>query len=115
MMHSIVHANEPTKRATFLLRPFLLKRHVKGILPETGLNLHSGYKVEDHQHAMESYHVLVFHICFVVDTEKVLLKCLLSTTLQVNHFNRLFFSSAKFFSQGGVQDNCYQRRLPGEA
>ena len=63
------------KRAVFLLLPYVLKRHVKRMLPETSLNLLSGSKVEDHQHAMESCHILVFHRCFVDDTENVLFKC----------------------------------------
>jgi len=49
------------KRAGFLLRPSVLKRHVKRMLPETSLNLLSGYKVEDCHHVMDSYHVLVFY------------------------------------------------------
>ena len=52
------------KRVVYLLRPSALKRPVKRMLPETSLNLLSGYKVEDHQHSMECYHVLVFHRSF---------------------------------------------------
>ncbi len=49
------------KRVVYLLRLSALQRPVKLMLPETSLNLLSGYKVEDHQHSMEYYHVLVFH------------------------------------------------------
>ena len=88
------------KRAVFLLRPSLLKRHVKRVLPETSLNLLNGYKVEDHQYSMESYHVLVFHRYFAVDTETILFKCLLSTTLHVNHLYGRFLSCAMFLFRG---------------
>jgi len=49
------------KRAAFLQRPSILKRPVKRILPEISTTLLSSYTCEDHQHGMESYHVLVFH------------------------------------------------------
>jgi hypothetical protein len=102
------------KRAAFLLRPSLLKRHVKRMLPETSLNLLSGYKVEDHQHAMESYHVLVFHRCFAVETEKVLFKCPLSTTLQVYHLYWRFLSCAMFLFRGADRTIVTSKDSPGK-
>ena len=63
------------KRSVFLLRPSSLKRHVKRILPESSLNIFSGYKVEDHHHAMECFHVLVFHRNFTNEPERNLFKC----------------------------------------
>ena len=52
------------KRVVYILRPSILKCPVNRMLPESSLTLLSGYKVEDHQHSMECYHVLVFHRSF---------------------------------------------------
>ncbi len=62
------------KRSLFILRPSLMKHFVKRMLSESSPNLLSGYKVEDHQHAMECFHVLVFHRVFR-GPERKLLKC----------------------------------------
>ena len=40
------------KRVVYILRPSILKRPVKRMLPDSSLNLLSGSKVEDHQHSM---------------------------------------------------------------
>jgi hypothetical protein len=63
------------KRLAYIPRPSSQKRPVKRILPETSFNLLSGYKVEDHMHGMECYHVLVFHQNFTSEPERNLLKC----------------------------------------
>ena len=41
------------KRYAYILRPSILKRPVKRVLPESNLNLLSEYKVEDQQYSME--------------------------------------------------------------
>jgi len=89
------------KRAAYLLRPSVLKRPVKRMMPDSSTNLLSGYKVEDHQHAMESYHILVFHRCFAVETEINLFKCPTTKALQVYHLYWRFLSCAMFLFRGG--------------
>lgn len=100
------------KRAGYLLRPSILKRPVKRMLPESSVNLLSGYKVEDHQHAMESYHVLVFHRCFDVPTEKALFKCPPSTTLQVYHLYWRFLSCSMFLFRGADKTVITSKQSP---
>ena len=79
------------KRVVYLLRSSALKRPVKRMLPETSLNLLSGYKVEDHQHSMECYHVLVFHRCLSFGPERNLFKCPPDTVDKVYHLHWRFF------------------------
>ena len=100
------------KRAGYLLRPSILKRPMKRMLPESSVNLLSGYKVEDHQHAMECYHVLVFHRCFDVPTEKVLFKCPPSTTLQVCHLYWRFLSCSMFLFRGADKTVITSKQSP---
>lgn len=88
------------KRCAYLLRPSLLKRHVKRMLPESSLNLLSGYKVEDHQHSMECYHVLVFHRNFTNEAERNIFKCPLETVEKVYHLYWRFLSCAMFLFRG---------------
>ncbi len=88
------------RRAAYLLRPSVLKRPVKRMLPKSSLNLLSGYKFEDHLHAMESYHILVFHRCFLVATEKALFKCPSSKMVQVYHLYWRFLSCAMYLFRG---------------
>jgi hypothetical protein len=85
------------KRSSYILRPSILKRPVKRILPESSLNLLSGYKVEDHQHSMECYHVLVFHRIFTREPERRMLKCPVGTIEKVYHLYWRFLSCAMFF------------------
>ena len=40
------------KRVVYNIRPSILKRPAKRMLPKSSLNLLSGYKVEDHQHSL---------------------------------------------------------------
>jgi len=88
------------KRAAYILCLSILKRPVKRMLQETSVNLLSGYKVEDHQHAMEAYHVLVLHRCFEVENERALFKVPESTTIQVYHLYWRFLSCAMFLFRG---------------
>jgi len=84
------------KRAAFILCPSLLKRPVKRMLPESSLNLLSAYKVEDHQHAMKNYHVLVFHRGFANEMERNLFTCKFGTICKVYHLYWRFLSCAMF-------------------
>ena len=88
------------KRAAYILRPSVLKRPVKRMLPESSLNLLSGYKVEDHQHAMENYHVLVFHRVFTNEPERNLFNCEVGTIDKVYHLYWRFLSCAMFLFRG---------------
>ena len=88
------------KRSLYILRPSVLKRPVKRILPESSLNLLSGYKVEDHQHSMECYHVLVFHRIFTLEPERRMLKCPVATIDKVYHLYWRFLSCAMFLFRG---------------
>ena len=88
------------KRSLYLLRPSSLKRPVKRILPESSDNILSGYKVEDHQHGMECFHVLVFHRIFTNATERNLLRCPLDTVDKVYHLYWRFLSCAMFLFRG---------------
>ena len=89
------------KRLAFILRPSSLKRPVKRILPESSSNLLSGYKVEDHQHALECYHVLVFHQNFTCLPERKLFQCASDTIDKVYHLYWRFLSCAMFLFRGG--------------
>jgi hypothetical protein len=96
------------KRLKYVLRPSQLKRPVKRILPESSENIMSGYKVEDHQHALECFHVLVFHRCFTNESERNLFKCSLETVDKVFHLYWRFISCAMFLFRGAdgtVQTN----------
>jgi hypothetical protein len=88
------------KRCAYILRPSILKRPVKRILPESSLNLFSGYKVEDHQHSMECYHVLVFHRNFTHGPERELFSCDVSILDKVYHLYWRFLSCAMFLFRG---------------
>lgn len=88
------------KRCSYILRPSVLKRPVKRMLPDTSLNLLSGYKVEDHQHSMESYHVLVFHQIFTHGPERNLFTCPLTTIDKVYHLYWRFLSCVMFLFRG---------------
>jgi len=89
------------KRSAFLLRPSLPKRPVKRLLPESSDNLLSGYKVEDHQHAIECYHVLVFHRNFKRGPERELFTCGGDTIDKVYHLYWRFVSCTMFLFRGG--------------
>ena len=88
------------KRCEFILRPSILKRPVKRNLPDTSLNLLSGYKVEDHQHSMECYHVLVFHRIFTHGPERESFSCAGSMVDKVYHLYWRFLSCAMFCFRG---------------
>jgi len=83
-------------RVVYILRPFVLKRPVKRMLPESSLHLLSGYKVEDHQHSMGCYHVLMFHRSFHFGPERNLFKCSPDTVDKVYHLYWRFFSCTMF-------------------
>ena len=84
------------KRSAFILRPSVLKRPVKRMLPESSYNLLSGDKVEDHQHSMECFHVLVFHQNFTHGPERNLLRCPSTKIDQVYHLYWRFLSCVMF-------------------
>ena len=88
------------KRCSYLLRPFAFKRPVKRILPESSLNILSGYKVEDHQHSMECFRVLVFHQNFTNATEINVFKCPSDTVDKLYHLYWRFLSCAMFLFRG---------------
>ena len=88
------------RRCAYLLRPSSLKRPVKRMLPDTSTNLFSGYKVEDHQHSMECFHVLVFHRNFTHIPERKLFKCPFETVDKVYHLYWRFLSCAMFLFRG---------------
>jgi hypothetical protein len=102
------------KYATYLLRPSVRKRPVRRMLPYSSLNLLSGYKVEDHQHAMESYHILVFHRYFAVEAEINLFKCPTIKALEVYHLYWRFLSCAMFLFRGGDNTIATSEDPPGK-
>ena len=94
--------NRADKRCAYILRPSILKRHMKRILPESSLNLLSGYKVEDHQPSMECDHVLLFHRFFTHGQERESFSCDVSILDKVYHLFWRFMSCARcFFVQEG--------------
>jgi hypothetical protein len=60
----------------------------------------SGYKVEDHQHSLECFHVLVFHRISTIKPERNLLKCPLETIDKVYLLYWRFLSCAMFLFRG---------------
>ena len=74
-----------------------MKRQVKRILQESNISYLRKYKVENHQHSMEWYHVLVFHKIFIRKPEWNLFKCRVGTIDKVYHLYWRFFSCAMFF------------------
>ena len=88
------------RRIAYIRRPSVLKRPVKRMLPESSLNLLSGFKVEDHQHSMESYHVLLFHRTFR-GPERNLFKCSPDKVDKVYHLYWRFLSCTMFLFRGG--------------
>lgn len=92
------------KRSSFILRPSAMKRPVKRILPESSLNLLSGYKVEDHQHSIECFHIIVFHRNFRRGPERDLFKCPKVTIDKVYHIYWRFISCTMFLFRGA--DRC---------
>jgi hypothetical protein len=84
----------------YVLRPSQLKRPVKRILPKSSENITSVYKVGDHQHALECFHVLVFHRCFTKESERNVFECSLETVDQVYHLYWRFTSCAMFLFRG---------------
>ena len=87
------------KRSRFILRPSIMKRPVKRMLPESSVNLLSGYKVEDHQHSMECFHALVFHRVFR-GPERHLFRCPGEIIDKVYHLYWRFLSSTMFLFRG---------------
>ena len=88
------------KRSKYWLRPSHFKRPVKRILFESSFNIMSGYKVEDHQHSLECFHVLVFHRNFTIESDRNLFKCSLEMVDQVYHLYWRFVSCAMFLFRG---------------
>ena len=88
------------KRCAFILRPSLLKRPVKRMLPDSSLKLLSGFKVEDHQHSIKCYHVLVFHQIFTHGPERSLFICPNSRVDKVYHLYWRFLSIVMFLFRG---------------
>ena len=88
------------KRSSHILRPSVLKRPIKNMLPDSSLNLLSGYKVEDHQHAMECYHVLAFHQNFTHGLERDLFRCDSLVLDKVYHMYWRFLSCGMFLFRG---------------
>ena len=88
------------KRCTLILRPSIFKRSVKRMLPDSSLKLLSGYKVEEHQHSMESYHVLVFHLNFTHGPERNLFRCPIYKINKVYHLYWRFLSCVMFLFRG---------------
>ncbi len=70
------------------------------MLFETSLNLLSGYKVEDHQHAMVCFHPLVFHGDFLHGPERDLFRCPAETVDKVYHLYWIFLSCTMFVFRG---------------
>jgi hypothetical protein len=88
------------KRCAYILRLFILKRPVKRILPELSLYFLSGYKVEDQQHSMECYHVLLFRRVFTHGPERESFSCDVSILDTVYFLYWRFLSCAMFLYRG---------------
>ncbi len=78
------------KRVALVLRPSLLKRRVERMLPESSLNIFSSYKVEDYQHAMEQFDMLVLHWVFANELERSFFTCMVGTIDKVYHLYSRF-------------------------
>jgi hypothetical protein len=80
----------------FLRRPAETKRPTKRILPDKSSNLFSGFKIEDHLHAMETFEPLVFYSVFDAFDN--------GHQMKVLYFR--FVSAAMFLLRGSIFTKC---------